>query len=236
MITESKIPVTSIVTRILSNKPINYDKFMVDGMDTSLWVPKFYLHSTRGNNDKSTIYHLRSNSGKTLFINSLYYTFYYFMDYLGYEPTETFEFIRINPCGIGDTNYSIYNRNLYYRLIIKKQYQVIDGYNRTYKILVARFYDNDPSMDFGFELRMTSRTVDLKLFPYVSLTGKNSEKILPEDFVYNLLLNINYPLYVYYYNKINNTLDRLNREYPKLVQQIGKFKPWRFDTNAPQKN
>ncbi len=204
------------------------ESFVIDGMDLTHYVPRYKIISQRKSNN-GTFYNLRSNSCKTIWMNSLYPALENFMLYLGYEPTETFEYLHLNGHRKKKNTEALLRSDLWRRLEMKRMYQIVDGCKREYLYITARFVDNDPDLNFGFTITFYARKVDLIIHGNHQL-ALGDVQYTPTDFVYQLLLTMKYPKYMYETQKKHGTMSRLVREYADCsTQRKGtKYEPWGF--------
>lgn len=216
---------SSIITDVPKETPIAQTVF--DGMDLKQWVPTYYITNTTVNSHGTTVHYLRSDSQRKLFINVLYRATYNFMSYLGYEPEERFEFVYVNPYKA--KNNTIYGYKLLPRLRINTQAIVYSATQRgTSKCVTARFFDNDPDLNYGFAFHAYASTVVLIVRPLMELTDANGKTTSPDVFFRQLLLTIQYPYHMYHYQAERGTLSRLIRGYRDLVNKRGIFEPYYF--------
>jgi len=203
------------------------NEFIIQEIDWSKWVPNFDIINTCTLQSGNIVYYMRSNSEKTLFLTSLYWAFYNFMTYIGYEPENPFLFASYVKNDAmskkGTIKEKVYNRlEMYYNSI------KYNNVRRKFLFLTARFFSNELENDYGFYIRFSSRTVDLFLFPHAKLLDIFGNKLTPNDFIYSLLLKIKYPIYIYEYNKKIGYLPRMYSNYNDLIEEKNKYKKWRF--------
>lgn len=220
--------VKTIQNTIMDEDSFSSNSFIINGMDLSQYVPKYWVVSENKRQNGGAIYHLRSDSCKTLWMETLYTAIEAFMKHLGYETSETFNYLEFNGFRKRKHETALQSRILK-RLEMKYKYQTIDGHIRKYVYIVARFMDNDPDLNYGFSITFYARNVDLMLIGNHSLS-LNGIELKPNDFVHQLLLTMKYPQYMYAYQKMNGTLDRLVWEYNDLIHKRKgtKYEPWNF--------
>lgn len=204
------------------------NKFMVNDIDFSKWTPKYKVVNQEKFANGNIVYHMRSDSEKTLFMNAFYWSVYNYMLNIGFDPENPFLYVDLNPRRKHSTKYSVYRERIFDRLKMYEKVIQYGEHTRKFLFVVARFFDNDRLNNLGFYVRCCSRTVKLVIHPYTKLTTLNGSEIAPNEFFHLLLLNMHYPMYVYEYNKRNGTLNRMVREYPHLVNQTHRYKKWRF--------
>jgi len=206
----------------------NSSLFRVNGLSLNQFVPRFYLFSTNKMKNNETHYHLRTKSSKSLFMFVLYQAVDNFMRYVGFNPNETFEFLSPNPYRDNNKNESVLVNSLIKRLEIKERFQLYRGNYLRYVFINANFMSNVRELDMGFRLRFYAHTVDLIVNPYIELVNTSGNLIKPQDFVRNFLLTMNYPIVLYNHCRKHNYLYKLVRDYRKIQNKKGKFKPWSF--------
>lgn len=234
--TETSIAAIDAVTALPTQKttrikPFASTKsFVIDGMDLSCFVPTYYLLSTKTFGNGVKRYYLRSSGGTKLFVNTLYQTMYHFMNYLGYEPTEVFDYVRLESeqTRRGSKDGNVFRSLLLDRLILREGTMIVNKQKLKAKWVVARFFSNEIDLDYGFAMNIGPQTVCLTLFPYVNLTDHEGNTIKPQHFVRNLLLTMNYPMHLYLYQKANGTLTRLIREYHDALEKRDKYEEFEF--------
>ena len=205
--------------------PVSKTEFkpvIIDGINLTKWIPDYYLHSSYVSPNHTTTYYLRSNSGHSIFIHTLYVAMYETMLQMGYEPNEEFEYVSIN--SRKTKREAIYRHQFFKRLGIWDRVVHFDRIHAGIaKILYARFFDNDPMLNYGFSVEISCRTFMLRLRPHVPLLDLNGKPLTPVEFVKQFFQTINYPYYLYHFQVENKTISRLIAEDYKVQHQIGKF-------------
>lgn len=205
---------------------------IVSGMDLNAWIPDYYLLSPpRKCKNGYTIFHMRSNSNKRLFVNSLYESLLYYMNVIGYDVSRDEEGNDI----IEEFRY--YYPNQYkkmkegkYKTKFFKRLEVLNvpigshGINGTAKIVIARFFDNDPSKDFGFSIYASSKTCILKLDP--TIYEEEGKMFDPCKFIKDFLIKVSYPQQMYNYQLQNGYIRRLYYMYKFLSSQTGDYEAY----------
>jgi hypothetical protein len=204
------------------------NEFIIRDIDWSKWVPKFKIVNTKELPNGNMVYYMRSNSARTLFINALYWSFHNFQLNLGYEPESPFLYAQFNPQRIIQTTESIFKEKVYDRLIMYEKKYKYDGINRKFLFVCARFFSNEIDKDFGFYVRCGARSVTLFVFKNTKLLDKDGNEMPANEFFYDLLMTMKYPLYVYQYNLNHGTLRRMFYNYDDVCDNKGKYKKWRF--------
>lgn len=198
-------------------------------MDINLWVPNYYLlNPPKKYQNNFTYFQLRSDSNKRLFVYSLYDALLHYMNIIGYDVSrdskgneiiEEFQYYSLQE-RIKKENYSdhyiIFNR-FYKRL----QMYTIKNQVGVFKIVAARFFDNDPSKDYGFSIFASSKTVSLRVD--TSIYTKNDECFDPCKFVHDFLIKISYPEHMYNYQLKNGYIRRLYYMYKQLATETGDY-------------
>jgi len=203
-------------------------EFFIDGMDVTKYVPRYKIMTKRVRKGGGMFYRLRSDSCKTIWMKSLFPAIKNFMNVLGYETTETFEYLSLNPYRSKKSE-SLLISKLINRLELKKSIFTHNGVNKKYIYIVARFIDNDIEYNYDFSITFYARNIELTVYNNSELK-LNGIIVSPEDFIYSLLLKMKYPTYMYEFNRLHGTLNRMKREYTDLIHQtIGsKYEPFNF--------
>lgn len=200
---------------------------VIHGMDMARFVPNYLYVNSRTWKNGAVTYYLTNDTVLNIFINSLYEAIRDFMIYVGYEPTEIFPYIQVNYRKI--TKASIYRRRFYHRLGVEDKKIYVDPQTvGLAKILKARFFDNDPTQNWGFSLDISARNVQIHLLPKFRLCDHEGMEIPPQTFFREFLFNINYPIYIYKYQEKIGTLRRLKFAYDDMIYRKNKYESYNF--------
>jgi len=203
---------------------------IINGMDVYQWLPNYYLLNPPITCQNGfTYFILRSDSNKRLFIYSLYEALIHYMNYIGYDVyrnpktgklvIETFRYYY--PIFKDEEFKNIGSR--YFKRLNLTSYKC-ENNKSIYKRVFARFFDNDPSLNFGFSVAFGSRTVTLRLQPYIlKAEGQDFD---PCKFVKDFLIKISYPEHMYNYQSKHGYLSRLFFMYQPLIQKKGDYKEY----------
>jgi hypothetical protein len=207
--------------------PLTTTRPLYGGMDLTLYIPHYLLKRTKTLANGCVKYTFWSDSAKTIFVNTAYLALYNFMLYRGYEPSETFEFIDWHPNSRHPTR--LIERSFLRRLALRTiATPRPDGSMDINKVIYARFVDNDPDLDYGLVLQVYARAIALYVYAGHTLGTYQGHTVTPEEFINRFFLAINYPYFLYTYSIENGTVDRLAREYPKILAGTGKYRPRSF--------
>lgn len=203
------------------------NEWRIEGINLIDMVPTYIIMGTTKTKNGRTIYRLRYETEKTLFLNPFYWAVYNFMKVIGLDPDNPFLYCEFVPYkdGKGAKIYeSIYDR-LYFKKI---NYNKGTKHERTFLFVEAKFFSNDFLTNYGFSITASARTVHITILPGHHLRDRDGKEIPADIFFYLFLLKIKYPAYIYYFNRFNGSVSKIYENYPLIINKKGRYKEWRF--------
>lgn len=206
------------------------DEIIANGMDLKKWLPDYYqVTPPRFLKTNWVEFRLRSLN-RNLFINALYEALFAYMNALGYDVSrdeDGYEIIEIFPYYYKNNYMHLakvgeFKKSYYKRIELRSKSITTKGVTSYAKWVCARFFDNNPSRDFGVSFQIYARTVFLRLD--VSVYNLEKENgFNPCKYFREFLLKISYLQQMYNYLIKNGYITRLFNEYPKLLLKVERY-------------